>query len=112
MLRIYDELRNLGITSEERAKNFAATNAYQARQAFTWANSGGRKYKLDALRASRSPICRRNSDCWDISLTFFDPQNLFQSARQVFEYTIDVSDVLPVQVGEARIYPVYGSPGS
>ena len=110
LLRIYDSLRNLGVTSEDRAKNFAATNAYQARQAFVWANSDGREFKLDSIGAARSPICRRNSDCWDISLTFFDPKNLFQTARQVFEYTIDVSDVVPVQVGEARQYPVYGGP--
>ena len=112
LLRVYDELRNLGVTSEERAKNFAATNAYQAKQAFVWAQSGGRDFKLDGITARRSPICRRNSDCWDISLTFFDPKSLFQTARQVFEYTIDVSDLIPVQVGDARIYPIYGGPNS
>lgn len=112
LLRVYDELRNLGVSADDRARNFAATNAYQARQAFVWANSNGRRYKLDGIRASQSPICRRNSECWDISLTFFDPQNLFQVARQVFEYTIDVSDVIPVQVGDPRVYPIYGGPSS
>ena len=32
--RVYYELRNLGIAPQERAINFAATNAFQTRQAF------------------------------------------------------------------------------
>ncbi|MEM9556812.1 MAG: PatA/PatG family cyanobactin maturation protease [Acidobacteriota bacterium] len=108
LLRIYDELRNLGVSAEDRAKNFAATNAYQARQAFKWAEKN--KYKLDKISTSRSPICRRNSDCWDIKLIFFYPKDVYGRAREVFEYTIDVSDLIPVQVGELRQYSIYGSP--
>ena len=32
--RVYEELRNLGITPQERAINFAATNAFQAKEVF------------------------------------------------------------------------------
>lgn len=108
LLRIYYELRNLGVTSPDRAKNFAATNAYQAKMAFEWAVKHG--YKLDTISVQQSPICRRNSDCWDIGLTFFDPKDLFGRAREVYEYTVDVSDIIPVQVGAARRYQIYGGP--
>ncbi|MEO1084568.1 MAG: hypothetical protein AAFY88_10015 [Acidobacteriota bacterium] len=123
LLRVYDALRNLGVTSADRAKNFAATNLYQVRDAFLKAYGLDKKpspdvdpetlknrRRLDRITTGTSPICRRNSDCWDIGLTFFNPNQLFQEARHVYEYTIDVSDVIPVQVGAARYYPIYGGP--
>jgi cyanobactin maturation PatA/PatG family protease len=101
--RVYDELRNLGLTPEERAINFAATNAYQIAEAF--ANALGRSLELYGIRVVKSPICRPDSDCWDVFLTMFDPENERRAGR-IYRYTIDVSEVLPVTVGRMRNWAV------
>ncbi len=106
--RVYYELRNLGVSSADRAKNFAATNAYQAAQIFREAARAG--LRLDKIGVKRSPICRRDSDCWDVALQFFNPDEVFKHARKVWEYTIDVSDVVPVQVGRERHFFIYNDP--
>ena len=97
--RIYYDLRNLGQTSQDRALNFAATNAFQAAQ--TFAEAVGAGMELDSINVSKSPFCRMDSDCWDVQLKFFDPENS-RRARKVFRFTIDVSDLIPVTLGEVR----------
>jgi cyanobactin maturation PatA/PatG family protease len=97
--RVYYELRNLGQSPQERAKNFAATNAYQAQQVFQ--EAVGAKTELDTISVEKSPICRPDSDCWDVTLTFFDPLN-DRAARKVHRFTVDVSDVVPCTVGRTR----------
>lgn len=101
--RVYDELRNLGLTPDERAINFAATNAYQIAEAFS--NALGRRLELYQIRVVKSPICRPDSDCWDVFLTMFDPENERRAGR-VYRYTIDVSEVLPVTLGRMRNWAV------
>lgn len=103
--RIYYELRNLGRTSQERAINYAGTDAFQTAAVFESTSKNG--MELDTIESERSPICRPDSDCWDVKLTFFDPQNRLTVARKVFRYTIDVSDVVPVTVGDVRTWYVY-----
>ena len=98
--RVYHELRNLGTTSQDRAINYAATNALNAAGIFAEAIKDN--MQLDTIDVERSPICRLDSDCWDVLLTFFDPANQFQKARKVYRFTIDVSDVCPVMVGAVR----------
>jgi cyanobactin maturation PatA/PatG family protease len=97
--RIYYDLRNLGTTSQDRALNFAATNAFQA--ASTFAEAVGAGMELDSITVEKSPFCRLDSDCWDVKLKFFDPENS-RRARKVFRFTIDVSDLIPVTLGEVR----------
>jgi cyanobactin maturation PatA/PatG family protease len=97
--RIYYELRNLGVTPQERALNYAATNAYQAANAFS--NSVLAGFVLDDITVAKSPICRPDSDCWDIVLTMFDPENQ-NRPNVVYRFTVDVSEVLPVTVGDPR----------
>lgn len=97
--RIYHELRNLGITSQERAINYAATNAFNIEKIFESALKA--KMELDTIEVERSPICRPDSDCWDVKLLFFDPENVLRS-RKVYRFTVDVSDVCPVTIGEIR----------
>lgn len=97
--RIYYDLRNLGQTSQDRALNFAATNAFQAAQTFSEAVGVG--MELDSINVSKSPFCRMDSDCWDVQLKFFDPENS-RRAKKVFRFTIDVSDLIPVTLGEVR----------
>ena len=101
--RVYYELRNLGVAPQERALNFAATNAYQTNIAF--AESAGRNLALDSITVAKSPICRPDSDCWDVQLLMFDPENERRASR-VYRYTVDVSDVLPVTVGTVRSWAV------
>ena len=101
--RVYYELRNFGVAPQDRALNFAATNAYQAQRAF--AKSAGRNLALDTITVVKSPICRPDSDCWDVQLQMFDPENERRASR-VYRYTVDVSEVLPVTVGEVRSWAV------
>jgi hypothetical protein len=109
--RIYYELRNLGQTSQERALNFAGTNAYNSGEVFRDAWSKGLN-GLEHFDVVPSPICRPDSDCWDVKMTFFDPENPYERARWVYRYTVDVSDVMPVTVGPVRAWPVYTNPKS
>jgi hypothetical protein len=45
-----------------------------------------------------------DSDCWDVKLRFFDPDNS-RRARKVFRFTLDASDTLPVTLlGEVRTW--------
>jgi cyanobactin maturation PatA/PatG family protease len=97
--RVYDEMRNLGLAPSERAINYAATNAYQAAE--TFANALGRRLELNDIRVAKSPICRPDSDCWDVLITMFDPENERRAGR-VYRYTVDVSEVLPVTIGRMR----------
>jgi cyanobactin maturation PatA/PatG family protease len=101
--RVYYELRNLGRLSADRALNFAATNAFQATRVFAEAVTTG--LCLDHVEVEQSPYARPESDAWDVKLKFFDPENL-RRARQVFRFTIDVSDVMPVTMGEVRSWSV------
>lgn len=103
--RVYYELRNLGLSSQERAMNYAATNAYQVEQVFHVA--GSEDMELDSIGVEPSPICRPGSDCWDVKLTFFDPTSRLERARKVYRFTVDVSDVVPVTVGAVRSWSVY-----
>lgn len=105
--KVYYELRNLGQTSPDRALNFSATNAFQATDAMARALHpkevvpGAGMYMLDDIVVSKSPFCRMDSDCWDIKLRFFDPEN-DRRARTVMRFTVDVSDQLPVTLGPVR----------
>ena len=62
----------------------------------------GKKKALDTIRVERSTLCRPHSDCWDITLAFFDPDAPLQTVRRIYRYTVDVSDVIPVTVGQVR----------
>ena len=102
--RIYHELRNLGLTPQERSLNYAATNALNVERVFESALRG--EMELDTIEVERSPICRPDSDCWDVKLTFFDPRRQLERARRVYRFTVDVSDVCPVTVGKVRSWSV------
>jgi cyanobactin maturation PatA/PatG family protease len=99
--RVYYDLRNLGVTSADRALNFAATNAIQAATAFRSALLKRPPYMLDNITVERSPFCRIDSDCWDVVIKFFDPDNLTRSKLN-YRFTVDVSDTMPVTLGPVR----------
>ncbi|MBX9447707.1 PatA/PatG family cyanobactin maturation protease [Dickeya chrysanthemi] len=103
--RIYYELRNRGYESNERAINYAATNAYQMKEIFDDAFAEG--LFLNKISAERSPVSRPESDCWDVVLEFFNPKERLTAARKLYRYTIDVSDVMPVTIGTLRSWHAY-----
>jgi cyanobactin maturation PatA/PatG family protease len=103
--RVYYDLRNLGIAPQERAINFAATNVFQAGNIFR--NAVDADLELDAIGVERSPISRPSGDCWDVRLTFFHPLKRLEQARLVYRFTVDVSDTVPVAVGNIRSWHVY-----
>ncbi len=117
LMRIYYDLRNLGQTSAERAQNFASVNTFQnadaliqvlSNQSRSWGNVGDPQavtMQLDSFEIERSPFCRKDSDCWDVKIKFFDPEN-DRRAKRVLRYTIDVSDIMPVTLGQVRIWDV------
>ncbi|MGK3833538.1 hypothetical protein, partial [Enterococcus faecium] len=76
---------NYGLTSRDRAMNFAATNCAQAASVFAKALVDGRR--LDTITVEKSPVSRMNSDCWELYLTFTDPDNGSRATR-VFNFTI------------------------
>jgi cyanobactin maturation PatA/PatG family protease len=104
LVRVYNDLRNLGVAPQERALNFAATNAFEAQAVFADAISLG--LRLNGIEVVKSPICRPESDCWDVKLTFFDPLHRLERANEVYRYTVDVSDVVPVTIGKVRHWSV------
>nr|WP_155824120.1 PatA/PatG family cyanobactin maturation protease [Gloeocapsa sp. PCC 7428] len=101
--RIYYEFRNLGVTPQERALNFSATNAFQIADVMSTgtANDIG----LDTITVEKSPICRPDSDCYDVKLQFFNLQDS-RRAGKVYRFTVDVSDVIPVSIGRVRSWSV------
>jgi cyanobactin maturation PatA/PatG family protease len=101
--RVYYELRNLGRLSSDRALNFSATNVFQATRVIADAVASG--LQLDSVEVDQSPYARPESDAWDVKVKFFDPENL-RRARQVFRFTIDVSDTMPVSMGDVRMWSV------
>jgi cyanobactin maturation PatA/PatG family protease len=99
--RVYYDLRNLGVTGEERALNFSATNLVQALDVHRRLISDTQKYELDTICVVRSPVCRPDSECYDVKLCFFDPENVMRSDH-VIKLTVDVTDTMPVSIGQSR----------
>ena len=65
----------------------------------------GHLYTLDTITVSKSPYCRMDSDCWDVQITWFDPENDTR-ASNVFVFTIDVSDEMPVSLAPTHQFLV------
>jgi cyanobactin maturation PatA/PatG family protease len=109
--KVYYECRNLGQSPPDRALNFAATNAYQFAAGIANGILSGKLvpgserelYTLDAIDVSKSPYCRMDSDCWDVRIVWFNPEN-DRRAKSVYQYTIDVSDELPVSLAPFHQY--------
>ncbi|HEV8003907.1 MAG TPA: PatA/PatG family cyanobactin maturation protease [Planctomycetaceae bacterium] len=101
--RLYFELQNSGQTSQERVLNYAGTNLVAPKDIFLKEFQDFKHGRaLDSIRVERSKHYRLGSDCWDIVLSFFHPKEPLQHARSIHRYTVDVSAVLPVTVGEPR----------
>lgn len=110
--KIYYQFRNLGQLPADRALNYAGTNAFMVTQEIRSgllsgnyvprrAGDGENLYTLDTITVAKSPYDRIDSDCWDVVVTFFDPEN-DRRAKVSYLFTIDVSDDLPVSLAPAH----------
>ena len=102
--KLYFELRNMGVTSGERALNYAGTNVLQAATILKDTIQAG--LTLSNISVEPSPICSPGLDCQDVVLTFFDPTNR-DLATQVYRFTVDVSDIVPVTMGQIEHWPQF-----
>jgi cyanobactin maturation PatA/PatG family protease len=98
--RVYFELRNLGLSGPDRALNYSATNLFQLLAAIDSARTAGRN-EFRSFTVTKSPVCRADSECYDVKIRFMDPDNVLRSSFVVY-FTIDVSDVMPVTIGVPR----------
>jgi cyanobactin maturation PatA/PatG family protease len=96
--KIYFQIRNRGLAPEERALNAAATNAFNLSDIVVQAGSEGLAFR--GVSVERSPLNRPGSEYYDVLLTFFDPGRRQDVAPLVARFTVDVSDTVPVVVGE------------
>lgn len=89
--------RNLGIAGRERALNFASMSAGLIAEIAR--KFGGLDLVLDEIEIIRSVACRSGSECYDVRVRMFVPSDA-KAAIKVFQFTIDVSDIIPVAIGE------------
>lgn len=96
--RLFYELRNFGVAPQERALNAIATYSIDA------VRSALVGHEIETVRAEKTPVARPGSDCWDVVVTTFVADKVYEAAKKVFRQTVDVSDVVPVFLGQPRIY--------
>ena len=96
--KIFFSIRNLGLSPRERAINAAATNAFNISEIIVEAGAEGLSFR--DVAAEPSPISPPGRDCYDVLLTFFDPARRLERAPLRARLTIDVSDTVPVTLGD------------
>ncbi|QPK47114.1 S8 family serine peptidase [Streptomyces gardneri] len=109
--KIYYQFRNLGQTSADRALNYMGTNAFLFGDKIAEGLLSSSKvpgstknlYALDTITVTKSPYCRVGSDCQDVTVTFYDPEDERRS-RLSYLFTIDVSDELPVTLAPVHTF--------
>lgn len=92
--RVYFEFRSLGQQAQDRALNYAATNAFAISKVFE--SAAADEMELDTVSVERSPIFVPKTNCWDVKLVFFDPAKQLERARKVYRLTVDVRGIEPV----------------
>jgi hypothetical protein len=102
--RIGDLLRNRGLKPRERALNFGANWPRLLERVCASAVREG--MGLDDVQLARSPVGRRGSDCWDLSLILIDAEAESPSSRRVYRMTINVGDVVPLAIGEIHEWSI------
>ncbi len=103
--KIYYSIRNRGLSPEERAINAAATNAFNISETIIEAGEEG--LTLRDIGVERSPLNRPGSEYFDVLLTFFDPEKRGERAPLRARFTIDVSDTVPVPIGDPVTWHEY-----
>jgi hypothetical protein len=103
--KIQFSIRNRGLSPEERAINAAATNAFNISDIIVEAGEEG--MTLRDVGVERSPLNRPGSEYFDVLLTFFDPRSKGDRAPLRARFTIDVSDTVPVPIGDPVTWHEY-----
>jgi hypothetical protein len=98
-----DDLRNPGVSSRERAINYAATDAFHTGTVYAAALHQG--MRLASVEAFADSACRPGADCWNVTLTFVRPAP--GRARMVYRFVVDVGDAVPVTVGKVRSWDLW-----
>ena len=110
--KVYYQFRNLGQSSPDRALNYAATNVFELTRALAQGFLSGRMvprpadqpeplYALDDIAVARSAYCRPDQDAWDVTITFFNPEN-DRHSRVAIVNTVDASSNPPASIGQSR----------
>jgi hypothetical protein len=103
--RTYFELRNMGLSAQERALNYAASNAFQVGSIIQSAMD--EQLELAGFNVVKSPISFEGEDTWDVQITFFNPKSRSEQAAKIYAFTVDVSTVTPYMIGEVRSWFKY-----
>ena len=103
ILRLREEARNPGLSGRDRALNFTATHSFKIVSNLQIYLNVNHEPDLDSIVIETSPTCRKDSECYDIKLKFFDAENLRRS-NDILRYTVDVSDEVPVLLGDPQHY--------
>lgn len=98
--RIFYEVQNFGRTSADRALNYGITTLYTLGHIIDSEVAKG--HALQSIRAEKSPISRPNSDCQDVEIRFFPNER--GKPVTCYRVTVDVSQVIPVSVGDVRMW--------
>lgn len=108
--RLDHAVRNPGLNPEHRALNHASTRLFSvlgAVAAELIANEkadigkAAKTYELDDIVVKPSEIGYAGSDCWDVEVSFFNPENQHE-ALVVVSQTIDVNDTIPALTDKPR----------
>jgi len=102
--RVYFELRNPGLLPQERALNYAATNAFSIERVYEQAVR--ENLELDSIEVEESPYGPPGSSIWDVKLIFFFPDRPPQSVRRLYRFTVSVEDVVPTTIGPVRSWSI------
>ncbi len=101
MDRVYYLVRNRGVSSQERAINYAALQA-TSNNVFADALASG--LALEGIVAEPMPLAPPGADCWDVKFLFFAPMQATQAGRLVARMTVDVAGVRPITIGPPRAW--------
>lgn len=100
--RVVYDLRNGGVQPGDRAMNFALTESIKIESAFVLAHN--ENLELSKIAVVKSPVSRPDSESYDVKLTFFSPTKRLETSNRVFMLTVDVSDVVPLLVGDIKTW--------
>ena len=109
IMHLDEVVRNRGLSPQDRALNYAAThlvNILPSLGSDLVVKKDGivSTFELDGVGTPvKSSIGPPGSDCWEVSIAFFNPDNAF-AARVIIAQAIDVSDIIPYRVEEPKKY--------
>lgn len=102
LAQIDSDYINLGSDPRERALNFVSMDPSLLTPVLVTEMKEDKPRILDKIIVEKSPLCRPDSHCYDIKMSFFD-QDKNPSSSKIYRWTVDVEEVLPVLIGRVRV---------